>query len=83
MIGPLDAPAAAVQADPLRAVCGALVEALQFLLQGIAGAGGARPVLTPPAASYAAICAAFEAGGIGVPGRAIRCGDRALALELR
>jgi hypothetical protein len=46
-------------------------------------AGGARPVLTPPAASYAAICGALEAGGIGVPGRAIRCGDRALVLDRR
>lgn len=83
LIGPLDAPAAAVPADRLRAVCGALVEAPQFLLQGIAGLGGAHPVLTPPAASYAAICGALEAGGIGVPGRAVRCGDRALVLERR
>jgi hypothetical protein len=72
-----------VPADRLRAVCGALLEAPQFLLQGIAGSGGARPVLTPPSASYAAICGALAAGGIGVPGRAVRCGDRALALERR
>lgn len=80
LIGPLDAPAAAVTADRLRAVCGALVEAPQFLLQGIAGLGGARPALTPPSASYAAICGALEAG-LGVPDRAVRCGDHALALE--
>jgi hypothetical protein len=83
LIGPLDAPAGSVPADRLRAVCGALVEAPQFLLQGIAGAGGARPVLTPASASYAAICSALEAGGIGVPDRAVRCGDRSLVLERR
>jgi hypothetical protein len=38
-------------------------------------------VLTPPSASYAAICSALEAGGIGVPGRTVRCGDHALVLE--
>jgi len=40
-------------------------------------------VLTPPSASYAAICSALEAGGIAVAGRAVRCGDHALALDRR
>ena len=83
LIGPLDAPAAAVTADRLRAVCGALLEAPQFLLGGIAGAGGERPVLTPAAAGYAAICGALAADGIGAPGRAVRCGDRTLAIDHR
>jgi hypothetical protein len=61
-------------------VCGALLEAPQFLLQGIAGRGGARPVLAPDTAGYAAICDALATGGIGVPGRGVTCGDRALAL---
>jgi hypothetical protein len=29
------------------------------------------------------ICAALQAGGVGVPGRVICCGDRALARERR
>lgn len=80
LIGPLDAPAGGVTAARLRAVCGALLETPQFLLQGIAGRGGARPALTLPGADYAAICGALARDGIGAPGRGVACSEHGLTL---
>ena len=74
IVGSLDAPASAVSAATLRQVCGALVESPQFLLQGIAGRGGARPKLTPTNAGYDAVCADLASTGIGVPGVVVACG---------
>lgn len=73
IVGPLDASATAATVDGVRRVCGALVVSPQFLLQGIAGRSGERPVLTPGNADYAAICAEVAAGGIA--GHTITCGS--------
>ena len=80
VVGALDGPAAGVTADALRQVCGALLESPQFLLQGIAGRGGDRPLLTPADADYDAVCADLAATGIGVPGRVVTCGSGTLTL---
>lgn len=76
LVGPLDAPATSVAPAALRAVCGALLDSPPFLLQGIAGRGGALPRSTPRAARYAAVCAALATN---VP--EVHCGDRALTLD--
>jgi len=80
IVGALDGPASGVSAATLRQVCGALLESPQFLLQGIAGRGGDRPLLTPANANYDAVCADLAATGIGVPGRVVTCGSGTLAL---
>jgi hypothetical protein len=72
IVGPLDASAAAATADGVRRVCGALVVSPQFLLQGIAGRGGERPILTPGDASYASVCA--DVATRGIAGHTIACG---------
>ncbi|MBA3394465.1 MAG: hypothetical protein H0T89_17605 [Deltaproteobacteria bacterium] len=73
--GDLAGPATGVTADVLRRVCGALIESPQFVLQGIAGRGGDLPVLTPPDASYDAICTDLATTGIGVAGKLVTCVD--------
>ncbi len=80
LVGDLAGPASGVSADALRRVCGALLGSPQFLLQGIAGRGGPRPLLTPATAGYDAVCAELAAGGIGTPGLAVTCGGGALTL---
>lgn len=80
IVGALEGPASAVTAVNLRRVCAALLESPQFLLQGIAGKGGAVPRLTPANAGYDAVCAELATGGIGVAGRAVTCAPGALAL---
>lgn len=72
IVGPLDASATAATVDGVRRVCGALVVSPQFLLQGIAGRGGERPILTPGNASYASICA--DVATRGIDGHTITCG---------
>jgi hypothetical protein len=57
MVGTLEGPASAVTAAQARQLCGALVSSPQFLMQGMAGRGGDRPKLTPPAEDYDTICA--------------------------
>lgn len=71
----LTASASGLLAATVRQVCGALVGAPQFLLQGIAGRGGAHPKLTPATATYAAVCADV-AGRIGAS-----CTSGKLSLE--
>ncbi len=71
--GPLEAPVAASQSAVVRRLCGALLGSPQFLLQGIAGRGGARPKLTPTAADYDAVCAGIATQGLGVPGKTVAC----------
>jgi hypothetical protein len=80
IVGDLDRPGSEVGAAALRQVCGALLGSPQFLLQGIAGRGGDRPRLTPPAASFDAVCAALAGGGLGTPGLAVTCAPGALTL---
>jgi len=80
MMGELDGPATGVTSDALRKVCGALLESPQFLLQGIAGHGGARPKLTPASAGYDAVCTDLSARGPGIPGLAVSCAPGALTL---
>jgi len=80
LVGDLAGPASGVSADALRRVCGALLGSPQFLLQGIAGRGGPRPLLTPTTASYDAVCAELATGGIGTPGLVVTCADGKLAL---
>lgn len=80
LVGPLDGPATGVTADKLRRVCGALVESPQFLLQGIAGRGGARPLLTPANVDYAAVCGELATTGIGVAGKVVSCAPEGLML---
>ena len=75
IVGPIGAPASALDAGKLREVCGALLASPQFLLQGIAGRGGLRPVLTPTATDYGAICAQVATA---IPG--VACGDGTLTL---
>ncbi|MGE0546863.1 MAG: hypothetical protein AB7O24_23565 [Kofleriaceae bacterium] len=79
-LGNLDSPASTVTVAALRTVCGALIASPQFLLQGIAGRGGDRPVLTPADATYQAVCGSLVESGIGVAGRIVSCGDDALTL---
>ncbi len=74
VVGALEDPASSVTASQLREVCGAIVGSPQFLLQGIAGRGGDRPLLTPDNASYDTVCADLAATGIGVTGRVVTCG---------
>jgi len=74
VVGQLESPASAVTADQLRQVCGAIVGSPQFLLQGISGRGGERPLLTPTDVGYDAVCADLAATGIGVTGRVVSCG---------
>ncbi len=62
----LDAPASAVTIAAARQLCGALVGTPQFLLQGMAGRGGARPKLTPAGADYAAVCTALATRVTGI-----------------
>jgi hypothetical protein len=81
IVGDLAAPAGGVSADALRRVCGALLGSPQFLLQGIAGRGGERPVLTPPNAGYDATCAGLAASGIGTPGLVVTCTGGVLELS--
>lgn len=57
IVGALDAPASTVAEPAVRQVCAALLASPQFLLRGLPGAGGSRPLLTPPGADYAAMCA--------------------------
>ncbi len=80
IVGDLDGPASGASADELRRVCGALAGSPQFLLQGIAGRGGPRPLLTPPNAGYDATCAGLAASGIGTPGLVVACSGGALVL---
>ncbi len=80
IVGVLEDPASSVTASELRQVCGALVGSPQFLLQGIAGRGGERPLLTPTSAGYDAVCADLAATGIGVAGRVVTCGTGTLTL---
>ncbi len=72
IVGPLEASATTASVDGVRRVCGALVVSPQFLLQGIAGRGGASPILTPGNASYASVCA--DVATRGVEGYTIMCG---------
>ena len=65
IVGPLDAPATAATVPAVRQVCAALLASPQFLLRGIAGKGGDRPVLTPATSDYAAVCAEVAATGLG------------------
>ena len=80
LAGDLAAPASGVSADALRRVCGALLGSPQFLMQGIAGRGGPRPLLTPASAGYDAVCAELAAGGLGTPGLVVTCAGGALTL---
>jgi hypothetical protein len=80
LVGDLGAPASGVSADSLRRVCGAIVGSPQFLLQGIAGRGGERPLLTPPNAGYDAVCAGLAASGLGTPGLVVSCSGGTLML---
>jgi len=80
IVGDLAGPASGA-AYRLRRVCGALLGSPQFLLQGIAGRGGPRPLLTPAGAGYDAVCAGLAAGGIGTPGLAVSCAGGALGLS--
>jgi hypothetical protein len=74
----LDMPARAVSAAAARQLCGALLGAPQFLLQGIAGRGGERPKLTPAEASYNAICTDVATK---VAGRTVSCADGKLTVR--
>lgn len=78
--GALDGPASGVGAERLRRVCGALLGAPQFLLQGIAGRGGERPRLTPESADYPAMCNELATHGLGVAGWVVGCAEGALTL---
>jgi len=80
IVGDLAGPASDVSVDELRRVCGALLGSPQFLLQGIAGRGGPRPVLTPANAGYAAVCNELAASGVALPGLAVSCPHGALTL---
>jgi hypothetical protein len=80
IMGPLDGPGDNANAGNLRRVCAALLESPQFLLAGIAGKGGDIPALTPPTASYDAVCADLAAKGLGVPGRVLTCGAGTVTL---
>ncbi|MBL0218990.1 MAG: hypothetical protein IPQ07_34615 [Myxococcales bacterium] len=80
IVGTLDGPASAVTPASLRQVCAALLESPQFLLQGIAGAGGDLPVLTPPGQTYDAVCDGLSTTGLGIPGRVVTCGAGTLTL---
>jgi hypothetical protein len=80
LVGDLGAPASGLSADSLRRVCGAIVGSPQFLLQGIAGRGGERPLLTPPNAGYDAVCAGLASSGLGTPGLVVSCSGGALVL---
>jgi hypothetical protein len=53
----LTAPATSVTPAAARQLCGALVGSPQYLLQGMAARGGERPLLTPAAVDYDAVCA--------------------------
>jgi hypothetical protein len=81
IVGDLAGPASGVSADQLRRMCGALLGAPQFLLQGIAGRGGPRPLLTPPSADYGAVCTELAASGLGAPGLTVACGAGGLVLS--
>jgi hypothetical protein len=78
--GDLAGPGDGATADELRRVCGALVGSPQFLLQGVAGRGGARPMLTPMTAGYEAVCGELAMRGIGTPGLVVTCAGGALVL---
>ncbi|MGE0867725.1 MAG: hypothetical protein AB7P03_04125 [Kofleriaceae bacterium] len=80
MLGDLGNPASAVTSEALRTVCGAVVASPQFLLQGVAGRGGDRPLLTPVNVGYQAICGDLATNGIGISGRVVTCGDDTLTL---
>jgi hypothetical protein len=82
-VGDLAGPASGVSADQLRRVCGALLGSPQFLLQGIAGRGGPRPMLTPVSAGYEAVCDGLAASDIGTPGLTVTCTGSALTLAAR
>jgi hypothetical protein len=73
IVGPLEASATAATVDGVRRVCGALVVSPQFLLQGIVGRDGERPILTPGNVDYAAICA--ELATAGIDGHTLTCGS--------
>ena len=72
----LDAPASALTAASARQLCGALVGTPQFVLQGMAARGGARPKLTPAGADYAVVCTDLATR---VPG--VACDGTALSLQ--
>jgi hypothetical protein len=80
IVGPLASPVSSLQPANVRRLCGALLGSPQFLLQGIAGHGGARPKLTPADAGYDAICAGLATQGLGVPGKAVTCAAGTLTL---
>lgn len=81
IVGDLAGPASGVTADQLRRVCGSLLGSPQFLLQGIAGRGGPRPLLTPVNAGHEATCAGLAGGSLGTPGLVVSCNGSALVLS--
>ncbi len=54
---PLTAPATSLAPDAARRLCGVLLSSPQFVLQGLAGRGGAAPLLTLPADGFDPTCA--------------------------
>lgn len=78
--GSLADPASTVTTDELRRVCGAIISSPQFLLQGMAGRGGERPLLTPADASYDAVCADLATRNIGIAERSVACSSGKLEL---
>ena len=78
LLGPLTAPASAVDAVVLRHYCGVLLGTPQFTFSGLPGRGGTVP-LTPENARAPAVCARLEGVPIG-DGKALAC--RAGELEV-
>lgn len=75
----LDAPGASLDEGKLRQLCGTLLSTPQFLLQGVAGRGGALPRLTPAEAQYAAVCA--DLAGRDLTDLAVTCDGTSLTIS--
>ena len=61
---PLSAPAADLDAAGLRRLCGVLLSSPQFVLSGVAGAGGPAPALTLPGDRFDDACARIRDAGL-------------------
>jgi hypothetical protein len=78
--GPLDRPGTAVTEAQVRSLCGVFLASPQFLLQGMAGRGGTRPILTATDDDYPAVCADVATRDIGIAGQVVSCGPDGLVL---
>jgi len=79
LLGPLTAPATAIDPVALRHYCGVLLGSPQFTLSGLAGRDGEVPLLTPASAGTSAVCDRIDGVAIG-GGKHVACAAETLSI---